>query len=442
MACGDDETNEVDTSPIVEEPTEEVNTDEYVDEVEDEDIYNPQDTMVGSITDLEPIRLKDYDDDKWAFFDSRETGEFVESAAFEENGRLYLGLNGDKIVALDFDSTIFWEDEMAATGFQTNFMMDEIHIYSPSMTGNQSDKNYIAALSKETGERNYQIDLSEYGEMSEFLVDDDALYVVLGINEDEDESYLEDNFSLHKFDKVTGERLWEIDINGIKLGHGRAHYYVLQQNDELIFLLEKTEDDLVQIVARSKVDGTEVWTTVIGNEDDRLDGARLGRIYHSNGAIYIIDGYNMIHVFDDRTGENIAVHPFNGYQPGGMVPLPIVSEDIFIWQHGTEDYHHMKAVNPKTGEDLWVIDMAGHFLVDYGMVGDTLYAFFGSLDYDAEESTFVVRINPETGEMMDSIQLGASISAKLNNFYVHMGLTESDDNLVYFYDNLVYLFKE
>ena len=171
-------------------------------------------------------------------------------------------MNGDKIVALDFDSTIFWEDEMAATGFQTNFMMDEIHIYSPSMTGNQSDKNYIAALSKETGERNYQIDLSEYGEMSEFLVDDDALYVVLGINEDEDESYLEDNFSLHKFDKVTGERLWEIDINGIKLGHGRAHYYVLQQNDELIFLLEKTEDDLVQIVARSKVDGTEVWTSL------------------------------------------------------------------------------------------------------------------------------------------------------------------------------------
>ena len=57
-----------------------------------------------------------------------------------------------------------------------------------------------------------------------------------------------------------------------------------------------------------------------------------------------------------------------------MVPLPIVYEDIFIWQHGTEGYHHMKAVNPKTGEDLWVIDMVGHFLVDYGMVGDTLYA--------------------------------------------------------------------
>ena len=57
-----------------------------------------------------------------------------------------------------------------------------------------------------------------------------------------------------------------------------------------------------------------------------------------------------------------------------MVLLPIVYEDIFIWRHGTEDYHHMKALNPKTGEDLWVIDMAGHFLVDYGMVGDTLYA--------------------------------------------------------------------
>lgn len=440
VACGDGETEETDT-PVTEEPTEEVEPEE-TDETEEDGVYNPEDTMVGAITDLEPIPLEEYDEDKWAFFDSRETGELVESAAFEEDGRLYIGTDRDTIIALDYDTNIFWEDKMAANGFLAEFAIDETQIYSSSMTGSQSNKNYIAAISKETGERNYQIDLSEYGETSEFLIDDDAFYVALGINEDEEETYLEEVFSLHKFDKATGEQIWETAINGTKLGHARAHYYVLQQNDELVFLLEHNEDDLVQIVARSKEDGAEVWTTVIGSEEDRKDGARLGRIYQSNGAIYTMDGYDIIHVFDDMTGEKIAEHPFNGYQPGGMVPLPIVHEDVFIWQHGTEDYHHLKAVNPKSGEDLWVIDMDGHFLVDYGMVGDTLYAFFGSLDYDAEEYTFVVRIDPETGEMMDSMHLGASISAKLNNFYIHMGLNEYKDKLVYFYDNLVYIFNE
>lgn len=443
-ACGNNEESEADT-PVTEEPTEEVEPEEPTDgEMEDEEdaAYNPEDQMVDSIADMEPIPLEEYDEDKWAFFDSRETGELVESAVFAEGERLYMGSQRDSVIALDYDTNIFWEDTIAATGFQTEIAMDDTHIYNPSMTGRASSKNYIAAISKETGERNYQIDLSEYGEMSETLVDDDAFYLALGINENEDEDYLAETFTLHKFDKATGETVWETEISGIRLGHGRSSYYVLQQNDELVFLLERNENDIIQIVARSKEDGAPIWTTEIGSEDDRKDGARLGRIYYSNGAIYTMDGYDIIHVFDAMTGEKITEHPFNGYMPGGMVPLPVVHEDLFIWQHGTEDYHHLKVVNPKSGEDLWVMDLDGYFLVDFNVIGDTLYAVIGSLDFDAEENTMMARIDPYTGEVLDLMDLGASISAKVNNQYVHKGMTKHNDTLVYFFDNLVYIYNE
>lgn len=88
------------------------------------------------------------------------------------------------------------------------------------------------------------------------------------------------------------------------------------------------------------------------------------------------------------------------------------------------------------------MDLDGYFLVDYEMVDDTLYAFFGSLDYDAEEYTLMARIDPYTGEVLDLVHLGASISAKVNNFYIRMGLTEYNGSLAYFYDNLVYIFNE
>ena len=443
-ACGNNEEPDSDTPPVTEEPTEEVDSEESIeDEIEEQEdaAYKPEDTMVESIADMEPIPLEEYDEDKWTFFDSRETGERVESAVYSEGDRLYIGTERHSIIALDYDSTIFWEDQIPAVSFGTDFTMDDTQIYSPSMVGRASDNNYIAALSKETGTTNYQIDISEYGEIGEFLMDEDAFYVVLGENEDEEDDYYAELFSLHKFDKVTGERVWATDINGVQMGHGRSHYYILQQNDELVFVFEHTDNGEQRIVGRSKEDGSEVWSTVIGGED-RKDGARLGRIYHSEDAIYTIDGFNMIHVFDDMTGEKIAEYSFNGYMPGGEIPLPIVHEDLFIWQHGTEDYHHLKVVNPKAGEDLWVMDLDGYFLVDYEMIDDTLYAFFGSLDYDAEEYTLMARIDPYTGEVLDLVHLGANISAKVNNFYIRMGLTEYNGKLAYFYDNLVYIFNE
>ena len=86
--------------------------------------------------------------------------------------------------------------------------------------------------------------------------------------------------------------------------------------------------------------------------------------------------------------------------------------------------------------------MDGYFLVDYAMLDGTLYAFFGSLDFVAEENTLMARIEPETGEVLDMIDMGEHMTAKYNNFYIHMGLTEHDGNLAYFYRNHLFIFNE
>lgn len=432
-ACGNGDSTEADTPPLTEEPTEEVEPEE-IDETEEEEAgYDPEDTMVGAITDVEPIPIEEYDSEKWTYYDSNSIGFRLASAVFAEDDRLYLGAEHDAVMALDTNFQPIWQVDAWGSGYAVDIAIDDTQIYNPS-------QKHVDIVAKDTGALNYQLDISEYEEMGEILIDDDAIYFTLAKMKDSDDTFPTD-FSLNKFDKATGERLWTIDINGVRIGGGRSHSYVLHQNDELILLFEQTDDEVQRIVGRSKEDGTEVWSTEIDGPD-RKDGARLGRIYHSNNALYTMDGFDMIHVFDDMTGEKLTEHPFNGYQPGGMVPLPILHDDLFIWQHGTEDYNHLKVVVPKTGEDLWVLDMDGHFLVDYEMVDDILYAFFGSLDYDAEENTLMARIDPYTGEILDLVDMGKSISAKQNNYVSTMGLTEHNGKLAYFLDYDLFIFNE
>lgn len=72
-ACGNNEESESVTPNLPVETIEEVapeetTDDELEEEEEDDAVYNPEDTMVGAITDTEPIPLEEYDEDKWTFF--------------------------------------------------------------------------------------------------------------------------------------------------------------------------------------------------------------------------------------------------------------------------------------------------------------------------------------------------------------------------------------
>ena len=97
----------------------------------------------------------------------------------------------------------------------------------------------------------------------------------------------------------------------------------------------------------------------------------------------------------------------------------------------------------ETDEELWRLDMDGYFLAHYGMVGDTLIAFFGPIDNEADDaSTLLARINPETGEFLDLADIGYLVSDTYGSYNSTIGMTDYDDTLTYFFVDQVFLFNE
>lgn len=393
------------------------------------------DSLVGAITDIDPIPIEDYNKDKWSYTDLSHLEHKITNGVFKEENSFYIGTDTESIMRLSSNFEPIWEDKNFY-GYQVKFAIDEDYIYNPVLGGKGTTDDALKALHKENGEMQYAIDLSEYAEMSEILLDDEAIYLALGNISDPEELTFADIASLHKFDKTNGKELWSIDFEGTRLGGGRSHPYDLTQSDDLIYLVE---EDAQKLVARSKEDGAEVWSEEFGESDEAI---RMAQTFTSGDSVYVIDNNYVVYAFDPETGEKEAEYPYNGEVSGAMVPFPIFYEDTLLWQDVDGEQHYLKAVQPKSEEELWTLDMDGHFLVDYLMVDETLYAFFGSVDYDAEENTLMARINPETGDVMDLVDMGEYMSAKYNNYYRYMGLTEHEGTLAYFYENHLFLFNE
>lgn len=436
--CRDSSENREDESSLEnEETTEEVESAEIEDENTEEDEVDDEtsDSLVGAITDTDPIPIEDYDKGKWAYADVSHLERKITNEVFKEENNLYIGTDSESIMSLSPDFEPIWEDKNPY-GYKVSLAIDEDYIYNPALGGDGSTDDALKALNKETGEIQYAIDLGDYAEMSEILFDDEAIYLALGKISDPEELTFADIASLHKFDKSNGKELWAIDFDGTRLGGGRSHPYDLTQSEDLIYLVE---EDRQKLVARSKEDGSEVWSEKFGEADEAI---RLAQTFTSGDSVYVIDNNYVFYAFDPETGEKEAEYQYNGEVPGAMVPFPVFYEDTVFWQDVYDDQHYLKAVQPKSEEELWTLDMDGHFLVDYLMVDGTLYAFFGSTDYDAEENTLMARINPETGEVLDLVDMGEHMSAKYNNYYRYMGLTEHEGNLAYFYEKHLFLFNE
>lgn len=427
-----DEENPIDTENLTGE-VDDVEGNEDAEDVEAEGLE--ANTLVGAVTDIEPVSIEDYDKDKWSYADLSHLEHKITNEVFKEENNLYIGTDSESVMSLSPEFEPIWEDKNPY-GYKVSLAIDEDYIYNPALGGDGSTDDALKALNKESGEIQYAIDLGDYAEMSEILFDDEAIYLALGKISDPEELTFSDMASLHKFDKSNGKEVWSLDFDGTRLGGGRSHPYNLTQSEDLIYLVE---EDGQKLVARSKEDGAEVWSEEFGESDEAI---RLAQTFTSGDSVYIIDNNYVFYIFDPKTGEKEAEYQYNGEVPGAMVPFPVFYEDTVFWQDVDEDQHYLKAVQPKSEEELWTLDMDEHFLVDYSIVDGMLYAFFGSTDYDAEENTLMARINPETGEIVDLVDMGEHMSAKYNNYYRYMGLTEHEGNLAYFYEKHLFIFNE
>lgn len=435
VGCGEadtpDDTGEV---PVEEAPDigETPDADSGDEERDEEDTVAEEPAIL--FEDVDPIAIADYDSDKWFYQNMDGIIHLLGSEVFVEEDSIYLPNSFSNSMGFNPDFTPRWEHDNNYPHL-TKIAVDENVVYNNDLAG-KGKASSIDALDKATGEVVYQIDLTDYDEVSQVLIDDESIYLVLGYIEDPEEEMFADNYSLHAYDKANGTEKWAVDIPAVRLSGGRSHYYELTQSDDLIYLVE---EENLKLVARSKDDGSEVWSQEFPEGDERI---KFALTYASNGSVYVQDRNYVVHAFDEKTGERQAEFESNGNTPGAMAPVQILHGDIYFYTEVDETKHHLKAGNPKADELLWTMDLGENFLVDWKMLGDTLYAFIGSIDLDAEENTQLARINPETGEIYEVIDLGESISHSYNSEYSSMGLTVHDDTLVYHYELHLFGFTE
>ena len=432
--CRDSDENRdlEDTPDELEDQTEEVAD---VEATDDEDQEEGSNTLVGAITDHDSMPLEEYDADKYKYVDTSSLAEFIENEVFVEENGIYTAGSDSDAMALTNDFSIRWSNPIVY-GYGPKLAIDDTFLFNPSVGSDRSEGG-VRAINKDSGEVAYEIPLGNAEEISEILVDDNSVYLAIGNLADPDDMFPE-VFTLHAYDKADGNERWMIeDFGGFRISGKRPHLYEMTDSDDLIYIFGLDQDENQVLMALSKEDGSEVWSENFGDEE-----IRHSRTYLSDDSVYVMSRDYMIYAFDEETGERQAEYPYEGDVPGAEIPFPVLDDGVVYWQDATKEHMHLKAVDPKAGEELWSIDMDGHFLVDYDMLDDTLYAFFGSLDYDAEENTLMARIDPETGEILTLVDLGVSISEKFNSYNRSMGLTVHNDNLAFYRYNDMFIFNE
>src|SRR5699024_214462 len=168
--------------------TEEVESAEMNDEntEEDETITEGSDSLIGAITDTDPVPIEDYDKDKWSYADLSHLEHKITNEVFKEGNHLYIGTDSESVMSLSPDFEPIWEDKNPY-GYKVSLAIDEAFIYNPALGGDGSTDDALKALNKESGEIQYAIDLGDYAEMSEILFDDEAIYLALGKISDPEE---------------------------------------------------------------------------------------------------------------------------------------------------------------------------------------------------------------------------------------------------------------
>lgn len=426
-------------SACSQETSEEVKKEESSDTSNTELVAEEQDTVEDAeeketniptnyITDVEAIPVSEYPEENWIRieFPNDRDYKMVHNVLIEDD-TYYIGSDSKKAISYNADHTSNWEVEHKY-GFDIELAMDEKHLYSHTI-GNNENYNYIRAIDKQTGDVNYEIDLTGYEEFSEVFSDDGVLYMILGKMSDVDQIFA-DMFSLHAYDAANGNELWSLDIDALKLGERNGHYEITS-NEEMIFYFEKD----YKLVARSKEDGSEVWSQPF---EERL---RFVQPYIHDNTIYVLDSNYIFHLLDIHSGEIIDEIPYDGEAMGPEIAEPIFIDNHIIMQDNDVeiDQHLIKGLDTESKEIAWIVDLDGYFAFGVEELNGTIYALLGDLDFEAENPTRVAKINPEDGEIIEVIELEDHVTPGKVNTYnrfsghtVHNGvLSLSKNNILY-----------
>lgn len=354
-----------------------------------------------------------------------ETEKKMANRAFLDGDMLYTYNEDEEIIAYTKEMKEKWKSKLPYEMDSPMVMTDDLIIVN--FITNQGEESYIEALDKKTGQSKYKIDLTEYNGISALLVEDDMLYVFLGESTDPEDKIFSDKYSLHKYSVKDGKLIWEKEINEF----AESSYGYLEQLSYKDGLLYYVSDDF-QLHALDMDTGDEKWTQQLP------DFLGFSTAFVSDSAVHILDMDYTFHGYDLQTGEHITEYAF----PGKMIhPIvqPVFKDNTVIYINLTDDESQLIAGDTQSEEELWVLDLEENYIFGLWLVDDSLYVLTSSDDEDSEEPSRIIKLNPDSGEIIEAIELSERMHKGSNYSYANNFVTDGYIGL--FYEKSWYLIK-
>ncbi|GIN74446.1 hypothetical protein J14TS2_49210 [Bacillus sp. J14TS2] len=384
-------------------------------------------TPLASIDDFESISIDEYDQDNWIRI---ETDKNMENRAFLDGDQFFINTENNETVAYTKDMKEIWHSEVPYPFRRPSVKTDDyILVNNETEEGTEA---FIEALDKETGDSVYKINLDKYNDLSDIYVIDDALYFAAGLRSKPDDMLFSDEFTLYKYNVKDGSLIWEQEIGALK-ENSKGSLFQLAFHGDLVYYVSNE----LQLTALQKETGEEEWT------QDLPDNLRYFIPIVAGDILYILDGDSVFHSYDATTGEPVDEYEFPGSIIGPVAPYPIFKDSLVIYQNMDFDSGDttLIAADMEAGEETWSIDFGQHFIFGAYLMEDTLYLLTQEGGEDSSAPTKVLKLEPETGELIENIELNDKMAKAANNQYLYMENYINDEYLALFFERTAYFIK-
>lgn len=314
----------------------------------------------ATLSEAEDIPIQDYDNSLWGSLTEHQ--DEMNGRVYEENGLFYM--KPLTRVNTAFDSTTgeyTWEhDFRPGTIVNPNFNVDDQLIYLTTKE--------ITGLRKSDGKQMFSIDIPEYELMSDLHLTNNY-YVIAQQPKGADAK----DYKLYAYDRQTNKLAHEqeLSLNTTVVlyqfaSHGDLLYYV--DNDNIL-------------TAINLASGEQVWT-------QQVPQLRLVHPLVREDHVYVFDYEHTIYSFGATTGEQQLELETEGSTIGVNIANPI-----------------------ETDQERWRLDTSGYHVFGMYLMNDTLFALADDLEDESDDPmTYVVKIDPESGEIQEKIKLEHKIS--------------------------------
>src|SRR5690625_926322 len=395
---------------------------------EDHESDEVLDKSVGSIEDFEYVSINEYDGEGERF----ETDEMMEKSIFLDENHYFVHTDNHEVISYTKDMKENWKVELPYS-IDKEMVLTEDYLLVNVVTF-QGDEGYIEALDRETGESVYQIDLTDYNGLSAVLVVDEMIYFFAGESTDPDEEIYSDTFTFHKYNVKDGSLEWEQDLDNAEYS---IYFDRIPHADETIYILDDEQD----LLALDMETGEEVWKQEIP--------LRLGLPipYIADDKVYLFDLDNTFHCYDPETGEEISEYVYPGYVETAFVK-PVFNDSTLIYHdlQLTPDEDEIEgfqfiATDLDKEEVLWSLDFGENYIFNTQIIDDMLYVLAAHMDDELDKPSKVLKLHPETGEMLAAIELEERMDHGISSNYIRSGVGVTNETLSFFYEYAAYYVK-